>query len=102
MYKINVDFHFSTEWAFPFLDYEESYFICRSRVASSPPAARSSQATVTSSSSDSVYRQSIDDLDNELLALAADEGDVIDINDVSASDAPGNDTLLLDLEELIS
>ena len=68
--------------------------------------SRAAVDTVTSraDAASSVSRRSIDELDNELLALAAagDECDVINVSDVDAADVPSDDQLLLDMQELLS
>ena len=68
--------------------------------------SRAAVDTVTSraDAAPSVSRRSIDELDNELLALAAagDECDVINVSDVDAADVPSDDQLLLDMQELLS
>ena len=68
--------------------------------------SRAAADTVTSraDAAPSVSRRSIDELDNELLALAAagDECDVINVSDVDAADVPSDDQLLLDMQELLS
>ena len=78
------------------------------RASDAAGAVTSSAAvdTVTSrtDAAPSVSRRSIDELDNELLALAAagDECDVINVSDVDAADVPSDDQLLLDMQELLS
>ena len=68
--------------------------------------SRAAADTVTSraDAASSVSRRSIDELDNELLALAAagDKCDVINTSDVDAADVPSDDQLLLDMQELLS